>query len=82
MNYHWYDFAGNIGVVMILLSYLLLQMQKLSIEDWRYSCVNALGAGLILLSLFYAFNLSAFIIEAAWLLISLYGLARAFAVRR
>lgn len=82
MTYHWYDFAGNVGVVIILLAYLLLQMQKLRIEDWRYSLVNALGAGLILISLYFAFNLSAFLIEAAWLVISLYGLARAYAARR
>ena len=37
---------------------------------------NATGAILILVSLLHDFNLSSFVIEIAWLLISLYGLTR------
>lgn len=81
MTYHWYDFIGNIGIVFILGSYLLLQMDRVSAADWRYSAANGLGAALILLSLYFAFNLSAFLIEAAWLLISLFGLVKAFRSR-
>jgi hypothetical protein len=36
--------------------------------------LNAVGAGLITLSLCFDFNLSAFLIELAWILISLYGI--------
>ena len=82
MSYHWYDFVGNIGIVFILGSYLLLQLEKISARDWRYSAANGLGAALILFSLYFAFNLSAFLIEAAWLLISLFGLFKAFSTRR
>lgn len=81
MSYHWYDFVGNIGIVFILGSYLLLQLEKISPQDWRYSAANGLGAALILFSLFFAFNLSAFLIEAAWLLISIVGLFKAFKAR-
>ena len=81
MSYHWYDFVGNIGIVFILASYLLLQVEKISAQDWRYSAANGLGAALILFSLFFAFNLSAFLIEAAWLLISIVGLFKAFKAR-
>ena len=42
------------------------------------SILIGLGAGLILVSLARDFNLSAFLIELVWLLISLYGLARIF----
>lgn len=82
MSYHWYDFVGNIGIVFILGSYLLLQLDKISAQDWRYSATNGLGAALILFSLIFAFNLSAFLIEAAWLLISVFGLFKAFSARR
>jgi hypothetical protein len=34
------------------------------------------GAGLVLISLFGEFNLSAFLVEFFWLIISLYGLAQ------
>lgn len=82
MTYSWPDFVGNIGVVVILLSYLWLQMGRLKIEDWRYSAANALGALLILVSLYFAFNLSSFLIELAWLFISLFGLFKAASARR
>lgn len=82
MEYRWPDFVGNIGVVIILLSYLWLQMGRLSIEDWRYSAANALGAVLILVSLYFAFNLSSFLIELAWLFISLFGLYKAASARQ
>jgi len=74
MTYTWYDFLGNIGVILILLSYLLLQINKIKSQSMYYSLMNAIGAFLILVSLYYNFNLSAFIMEIFWLLISLYGL--------
>lgn len=82
MTYGWHDLLGNIGVVLILATYLLLQLEKLSATSLLYSATNGLGALLILVSLIYEFNLSAFIIEAFWLLISIYGLVRYFSRNR
>ncbi len=76
MKYAWYDFAGNVGVASMVVAYLLLQIGKLSIQDPRYSVVNFLGALLVLISLSYQFNLSAFLVESFWMLISLYGLIK------
>jgi hypothetical protein len=76
MKYGWYDFVGNLGVAMMIFAYLLLQMGKLRINDLSYSLTNTLGAALVLISLLYSFNLSAFLVESFWLLISLYGLVR------
>lgn len=67
---------------MILGAYLGLQAGRISAEDWRYSAVNGVGAALILISLIFAFNLSAFIIEAAWLVISAFGLFKALSTRK
>ncbi len=74
MDYSFYDFLGNIGAVLIILAYLFLQMKKITSDSYGYSIINALGAGLIILSLLAEFNLSAFIIEFFWLLVSLYGI--------
>ena len=82
MSYSWHDFIGNIGIVFILGSYLLLQLERLQVSDPRYSAANAFGAALILYSLYFDFNLSAFVIEAAWLLISLFGCLKAYKARR
>ena len=82
MAYELHDFLGNVGVVLILLSYLLLQIEKMSATSLLYSLVNAIGAVLILVSLLHDFNLSAFIVEVVWLLISVYGLTRRGLKRR
>lgn len=81
MTYQWHDFFGNAGVLLILASYLLLQMQKMSPASLLFSTVNGLGALLLLVSLTQDFNLSAFAMELLWLLISLYGL-RGWYLRR
>jgi hypothetical protein len=73
MDYTWYDFVGNVGVIMLLAAYLLLQLNKLSSNQLSYSILNGAGAILILVSLIYEFNLSAFAIEFFWLLISIVG---------
>ncbi|MCH9027874.1 MAG: hypothetical protein IIA05_12310 [Proteobacteria bacterium] len=82
MTYGWHDLLGIIGVVLILATYMLLQLEKLSAKSFIYSATNGLGASLILVSLIYEFNLSAFIIEAFWLLISVYGMVRYFSRNR
>ena len=72
----WYDIAGTVGVVMIVGAYFFLQLGRLVSNSLTYLLANALGAGLILLSLSVEFNFSAFLIEAFWLAISLFGLVR------
>ena len=76
MAYGWHDLLGNIGVVMVLALYFLLQSERIQATSPVFSSANALGALLIIVSLTQQFNLSAFVVELAWLLISLYGLAR------
>jgi len=81
MDYHYYDFIGNVGVALILGSYLLVQLRRLQATGLANVTANGLGAACVLYSLVFDFNLSAFIIEAAWLLISLLGLLRTVAER-
>jgi hypothetical protein len=68
--------AGLAGVVLIIIAYLLLQLGKLPSTAPSYSLLNAIGAFLVMVSLFFDFNLSAFLMEAFWFLISLFGLLR------
>jgi len=74
MSYHWYDFVGNIGILCVLGAYGALQLGKMKAGSRFYSLLNAVGAVLILVSLYYAFNLSSFLIEIAWLAISVWAL--------
>lgn len=78
----WHDWAGYLGVVLVLLAYLLLQARKLYGNGLTYQLLNLFGAlGVLLSLLFGQFNLSAFVMEAAWLAISLYGIVRGWRLR-
>ncbi len=78
MQYAWYDFIGSIGVATIILTYILLQTERIKSESLAYSVLNAFGAGMIVFSLVYSFNFAAFVVESLWVLISLYGIAKYF----
>lgn len=82
MNITIFDVLGTIGVAMIIITYVLLQTGRLQSTQLSYSLLNAFGAALVLISLYYSFNLSAFIVEAFWLIISVYGIVRYFAGRK
>ena len=76
-EYFWHDFVGNVGVLLILFCYLFLQLEKMTSDSLSYSILNGLGATMVLVSLSQEFNLSAFIIESAWVLISCFGIYKA-----
>ncbi|HXO92536.1 MAG TPA: hypothetical protein VN825_00285 [Candidatus Acidoferrum sp.] len=82
MNLNLFDLAGFIGVLLIVIAYLLLQLDKLPSSSPSYSLLNAVGALLIIVSLIFKFNLSAFIVEAFWFFISLLGLWRSLGARQ
>jgi hypothetical protein len=76
MTYAWYDILGTLGVAVIILTYVLLQVGRLRSEQLAYSVLNAVGASLILVSLYYSFNFPSFVVEFFWLLISLFGIGK------
>jgi hypothetical protein len=75
-SFAWYDVLGTLGVAVIVLAYVLLQLGRLRSEQLAYSLMNGVGAVLILVSLYYSFNLPSFIVEFFWLLISLFGIGK------
>jgi multidrug transporter EmrE-like cation transporter len=81
MNYGLLDFVGNVGVVILMVAYLMLQLNKLRSQDLAYSLLNAIGASLIVLSLLVNFNLSALVMEVFWVLISFVGIYRYFRLK-
>jgi hypothetical protein len=70
------DVLGIVGVLIILWYYFLLQVGKCAASSLRFSVGNFVGAILLLISLWYNWNLSSVIIEIAWCLISAYGIVR------
>ena len=76
MTFEPFTFAGIVGTAIIVAAYFANQQGWLMAEDWRYSFANLVGAILILLSLFTAWNLPAAVMEGFWALISVYGLVK------
>lgn len=74
----WYDWVGLLGTMMILGGFALLQAGKLSGTGLVYQLLNLFGAAGVLVSLLGTFNLSVFLLEAAWMAVSVYGIARSF----
>ena len=78
MNYSLSDFVGNVGVFLIIISYLLLQLNKINSDNIKYSLMNLVGAALVIISLIENFNMSAFVIEVFWVGISMVGILKYF----
>jgi hypothetical protein len=81
MTYGLLDAVGIIGAALLMVAYLLLQINKLQSNGLAYSLLNAIGALLIVFSLLVNFNLAAFLIEVFWVLISLIGIIRYLRLR-
>ena len=73
---NWYDILGTLGVGIIILTYVLLQIERIRSTQVIYSLLNAVGASLILISLYFDFNLPSVVVEVFWLLISLFGIGK------
>jgi hypothetical protein len=81
MSYGVLDLIGNIGVVILIITFLMLQLNKLPSDGLAYSLLNAIGASLIVVSLLFDFNLSALLMEVFWVLISCVGIYRYFRLK-
>ena len=68
------DTIGMFGVAIVVVTYFLLQIEKIDSKGFWYSFLNAFGSILILYSLTYNWNLASFFIEFFWIAISLFGL--------
>ena len=79
----WTDAAGLAGVLMILVAYAGAALGRLDPKGVWSLLANFVGAGGILVSLLVAnFNLSSTVMEGAWALVSLAGLARLAILKR
>jgi len=76
MSFSLPDILGTIGVALIVITYILLQTERLRSEQLAYSVLNGIGAVLILVSLWFDPNLPSVVVESFWLVISVYGVVR------
>ena len=81
MNLEWYDWIGMLGTLLVLGAFFLLQAGKIHGNRLAYQLLNLLGAAGVLVSLSGKFNIAVFLLEAAWIAISVYGIVRSFKAR-
>ena len=60
---NWHDIVGTLGVCIIIVTYLLLQLERIRSDQLLYSLLNAIGASLILVSLYFDFNFPSVVVE-------------------
>ncbi|AWL10611.1 hypothetical protein HMF8227_00103 [Saliniradius amylolyticus] len=76
MEFYWHDIVGTLGTALVVLGYFLIQSGRLTAEDLAFSLINLGGACLLMISLWFNFNLASVIIECFWIAISLMGIGR------
>ena len=74
--------GGVAGVVMMLTAYAGIHFDRMDPKRPPALLMNLAGSSLVLLSMLHAFKLSAFLMEAAWALIAVFGLVKLAIGRR
>ena len=70
------DAVGLVGVILMLWAYVGAQNGRLDPTGLTSLLMNIIGPGLVIFSLMFAFNLPAFLTEAAWASAAAIGVAR------
>ena len=70
------DVGGVFGVLLVLLAYAGIHFDWFDPKRAPALLMNLVGSALILGSMWRAFNLPAFLMEAAWAAMALFGLVR------
>ena len=76
------DAIGLVGAVSYLSSYALMTMKKIKGESYTYLGMNLIGATFVMFSLTQNWNLSSFIIQGTWILLSINGMYNIFKCRK
>ena len=71
-----YDAVGLAGSTLFVIAFLYANRASVLDKRW-FNALNLVGALLLLWSLWYKFNLAAFVLEVAWAGIALFGLIAA-----
>jgi hypothetical protein len=74
------DIIGLVGSAIFLAAFAYANLARALNKVW-FNLANLAGALLLLISLSVTFNLAAFVLEAAWALIALFGIVAALRER-
>ena len=82
MNITIPEIIGFTGVALLIITYALLQLERIDPKGFWYSFNNLVVAILVTVSLVYTPNLPSLVIEFFWFIISAYGIYMYFKGRR
>lgn len=68
------NIVGMAGTVLVVGTYLLMQLNKIDPKGLAFNIVNLVGAVFLLLSLLVHFNMASFVIEIFWISASMIGI--------
>ena len=68
------DIIGYIGVALLIITYAMLQLDKIDPKGFWYSLNNMVVAILVTVSLLHTMNKASMVIEVFWFIISVYGI--------
>ena len=72
------DLIGFTGVALLIITYAMLQLDKIDPKGFWYSFNNLIVAILVTVSLVYTMNIASMVIEVFWFIISVYGMVMYF----
>ncbi|MEO5706614.1 MAG: hypothetical protein ABIT10_05405 [Alteraurantiacibacter sp.] len=75
------DIIGLAGSALFVAAFAYANWAK-ELDKLAFNVANLVGAILLLISLSVTFNLAAFVLEACWAVIALFGLWQALRARR
>lgn len=76
------DVVGLVGVALLIVTYAMLQFDRIDPKGFWYSFNNMIVAVLVTVSLLYSFNLASMVIEVFWFSLSVYGIWNYFRKRK
>jgi hypothetical protein len=76
------DIIGWLGVAALLIAYALVSTRRIAGDSVRYQALNLIGSGCLLVNSFYYGAFPSVDVNAAWLGIGVWALARAADARR
>lgn len=68
------DIIGLVGVGLLVITYAMLQLDRIDPKGFWYSFNNMIVAILVSVSLYYTWNTASVVIEVFWFIISVYGI--------
>ncbi len=76
------DWIGSVGVAILLIAFILILINKISNNGITYLLMNFVGSGLAAIASYLIHYIPFIILEAAWMLASLFGIWQNVVLRK